>query len=53
MTNVLYFFDEISGSWYPMPLSWERHVPGVTSLISEVQVQTTNMHADNANVLNY
>ena len=37
--NVLYFMDESSGSWLPMPLNWERHVPNISSLIDKVQVK--------------
>lgn len=36
--NVLYFLDETSGSWLPMPLNWERHVPNITSIIEKIQV---------------
>jgi hypothetical protein len=36
--NSLHFFDEGSGVWLPMPLSWERHAPTVAPLITEIQV---------------
>jgi hypothetical protein len=36
--NSLHFFDEDSGVWLPMPLSWERHAPTVAPLITEIQV---------------
>ena len=36
--NVLYFFDEQSGSWLPMPLNWERHVPGISNMTTNIQV---------------
>jgi hypothetical protein len=35
--NVLHFLDEASGSWLPMPLNWERHVPNITTLIEQIQ----------------
>lgn len=38
MQNVLYFLDEASGAWLPMPLNWERHVPNITSIVEKVQV---------------
>ena len=39
---MLYFLDEASGSWLPMPLNWERHVPNITSIIDKVQVLNHN-----------
>lgn len=36
---MLYFFDEASGAWLPMPLSWERHVPQISNMITDIQVQ--------------
>ena len=38
MQNILYFLDENSGAWLPMPLNWERHIPNVTNMIEKVQV---------------
>jgi kinesin family protein C2/C3 len=35
--NALYFLDETSGTWLPMPLNWERHVPNITNLAEKVQ----------------
>ncbi len=39
---MLYFFDEGSGSWLPMPLSWERHMPAITNVVTEIQVTETS-----------
>ena len=36
--NVMYFFDESSHGWLPMPLSWERQTPFVSRLVSETKV---------------
>lgn len=35
--NVCYFFDDSTGTWLPMPLSWERHIPDVQARITEIQ----------------
>eukprot|EP00731_Ephydatia_muelleri_P021461 Em0014g52a len=35
--NVCYFFDDQTGAWLPMPLSWERHIPDIQARITEIQ----------------
>lgn len=35
--NVLHVYDHKSGSWFKMPLSWELHIPDVSSRVSTVQ----------------
>ena len=35
--NVLSVYDEGSGTWLKMPLSWELHVPDVRSRVSSIQ----------------
>ncbi|XP_065897255.1 kinesin-like protein klp-3 isoform X2 [Dysidea avara] len=35
--NIMYYFDEPSGSWLPMPLSWEQHVPFVASRVDHIK----------------
>jgi len=37
--NMLCFFDEATGTWLPMPLAWERHVPAISNMTSKIQVQ--------------
>ena len=37
--NVCYFFDDQTGTWLPMPLSWERHIPDIQARITEIQVR--------------
>ena len=36
--NVMYFFDEKTKGWLPLPLMWERHTPFVSGLVTEVMV---------------
>ena len=36
--NMLCFFDEATGTWLPMPLAWERHVPAISNMTSKIQV---------------
>jgi len=35
---MLCFFDEATGTWLPMPLAWERHVPAISNMTSKIQV---------------
>lgn len=35
--NIFYFFDQKSKGWLPMPLTWERHTPFVSGLVSEIK----------------
>ena len=37
--NIIYYFDEPTGSWLPMPLSWEQHVPFVANRIDHIKVR--------------
>ena len=36
--NIMYYFDEKFKGWLPMPLTWEKHTPFVSRLVSEIKV---------------
>ena len=40
--NIHCYFDEDSGMWVKMPVSWEQHTSFVKPLVAQIQVCTIN-----------
>ena len=38
LMNVMYFYDDEAGTWLPLPLTWERHIPTVSKMVDEIKV---------------